>query len=262
MKAITELFLRENFKKGIPGSITLEAGQILTPAASQFLNEKKVTLVSAGNVPKEPAAKVCTEPIELKEQPRGYESQTRYVSAGEGGMFTEKPEHMTQLKGKLLVSKIHPRIVFRGKMDSLQSDILLLQHREKGNKALAADLEEILLWSRNVLKAEVLEQELEQMPVLGLKDEELRAQSHNPKKYFKIGHILPSADMERTTLELNCLRTRVREAELSAITAFTREYQIERKDIIQALNRMSSAVYIMMLRVQAGGYTPGGVGNE
>lgn len=263
MKAITELSLRQSFKKGIPDSIELEKGQILTPSAAQFLNEKKVKLVQAGTPPPEASGKqIEAKVVTSKKNPPGYERQTQYISAGDGGIFTAKPEHMTQLKGKLLVPKSHPRIVFRGKIDTLQAEILLLQHKSRKNQVLAGDLEEILIWTRNILKAEVLEQELEQEPILGLNGEELRAQSHNPKKHFNIGHILPTADMSGTTLELNRIRALVREAELVAVTAFAGEYRIERKDIIQALNRMSSAVYVMMLRTQAGIYRLSGVENE
>ena len=43
----------------------------------------------------------------------------RYIDAVTGEALAEKPEHMTQLCGNRLVSKTHPRIVFRGKLDSL-----------------------------------------------------------------------------------------------------------------------------------------------
>ena len=36
-----------------------------------------------------------------------------------GGFLTEKPEHMTHLNGDFLVVKDHPRIIFRGKLDTL-----------------------------------------------------------------------------------------------------------------------------------------------
>ena len=47
----------------------------------------------------------------------------RYRLLG-GGYAEEKPEHMTHLDGTTLVPKTHPRIVFRGKMDSLEARLL------------------------------------------------------------------------------------------------------------------------------------------
>ena len=51
-------------------------------------------------------------------------------------------------------------------------------------------------------------------------------------------------------------RAQVREVELAAAEAFTQENKIFRPDIIQALNRLSSAVYIMMLKQGSGCYAP------
>ena len=48
-----------------------------------------------------------------------------------GGYVEEKPEHMTHLNGDVLVPKNHPRIVFRGKMDKLEAELLLCQLADK-----------------------------------------------------------------------------------------------------------------------------------
>ena len=45
-------------------------------------------------------------------------------------------------------------------------------------------------------------------------------------------------------LQLNRLRTQIRETELAAAAAFGRD----REDILRALNRLSSLVYILMLQ--------------
>ncbi|MCD8499300.1 MAG: ATP-binding protein, partial [Clostridiales bacterium] len=51
----------------------------------------------------------------------------RFVDFETGSFYLEKPEHMTHLHGNVLVPKNHPRIVFRGKLDSLQAQIVLAQ---------------------------------------------------------------------------------------------------------------------------------------
>ena len=50
-------------------------------------------------------------------------------------------------------------------------------------------------------------------------------------------------------MELNRLRTRVREAEIAAIRALP-----ERTDILRAMNRLSSAVYVIFCRQLSGWY--------
>jgi ethanolamine utilization cobalamin adenosyltransferase len=52
-------------------------------------------------------------------------------------------------------------------------------------------------------------------------------------------------------LQLNFLRTQIRETELAAVNAFK---QTEDYGIVQALNRLSSAAYLMFCRVLAGSY--------
>ena len=46
-----------------------------------------------------------------------------------GGFITEKPEHMTHLHGDVLVSKTHPRILFRGAMDTLEAELKSVRER-------------------------------------------------------------------------------------------------------------------------------------
>ena len=54
-----------------------------------------------------------------------------------GGYVEEKPEHMTHLNGDVLVPKNHPRIVFRGKMDTLESELILCQLADKALEDIA-----------------------------------------------------------------------------------------------------------------------------
>ncbi len=53
---------------------------------------------------------------------------------------------------------------------------------------------------------------------------------------------------------LNVLRTQVREAEVLAAAAFHEPDGFRRTDIIEALNRLSSALHIMMCRELSGYY--------
>ncbi len=253
MKVITELFLRQQFRKKIPETFEVADEQILTPSAAQFLNEKSVEVLKVCRIK---VVEITSEPFLKKEKIPEYRKESKYVSAVDGGRYESKPEHMTQLHGNRLVSKDHSAIIFRGKLDSFQSAVLLQQHKASENERpkLVNDLEEILQRSRDIMKAEVTDWKIENFKMLGLSDSELREHSHNPKKYFGTGHLLPSYEMGEIILGLNSLRSMVREVEITSIAALKDNYQVSKPYIIQTLNRMSSAIYIMMLKEKSGKY--------
>ena len=259
MKVISESYLRDQFRKAVPETFRLEEGQILTPSASQFLGEKGVKLEREGadapsksetSAPAQTKAETAVAP-EVKEAPK-----PKYVSASDGGLYHDKPEHMTQLSGNRLVVKDHPRIQFRGRLDSCQAEICLLQAKahEAGLSKLVEDLAEIMAWTSEIMRADVLDAVMPDKPILGLSDAELRDHSHNPKKHYGCGHLLPDWEMGLMALELNRLRALIREMEVSAVSAFKGDFELEKPGIVQALNRMSSAIYIMMLKEKSGMY--------
>lgn len=230
-RVITESFLRRNFLHKIPDNFHLQDNQILTPAAAQFLRERKVCLLRGSTTAESGKAK--------------------YVAAEGSATYAEKPEYLTQLTGNQLVSKDHPRIIFRGLLDQFQAEIFLLQQQleRAGNVALSQNLGELLDRAREILRAEVVGKELPQRNLLGFSAAEIRDRSHQTQKYFGLKHLEISAQMDPTLLALNRLRTLIRQVELAAVTAFSRDGQVERTDIIQALNRLSSVIYVMMLTV-------------
>ena len=259
MKAITESYLRERFRTGLPDAFPVKTGQILTPSAAQYLGEHRVAVVRQDRGQTGLDLKEETIPKtspELKTAGEGRESTAKYKSAGDNRVFEKKPEYITQLRGNLLVPKDHPRIRLRGKLDSLQSFTLMLlcQAEQEKRKGFFKDLNEILEWVREILKSEVIEKPIKKRTVLDHTDAELRERSHNPKKFYNMGHLLPEPGMDPMLLQLNKLRSDVREVELTAVAAFKEGVRVDRVDIIQALNRMSSAVYIMMLKFKSGLY--------
>lgn len=167
-----------------------------------------------------------------------------------GGFAEEKPEHMTHLNAEYLVPKTHPRIRFRGAMDTLEAEVLLCQL--EGSRDLQQQLGEVLTLARNILRWEVLEEPVQEMPLLGLGQEQLRAHSHRPQDFYGIPHFMPQVSDGRVVLHLNKVRCAARSAELAAVEAFhDRDGRVTRPDILQALNRMSSALYILMIREKA-----------
>lgn len=166
-----------------------------------------------------------------------------------GGFLEEKPEHMTHLNAQVLVPKNHSRILFRGKMDTLEAELILCQ---QADKALEKPVGEILALARQIIRCDVLEEKLQWDTLCGLTEQEQRRHSHFPQEYYGQPHFMPQAQDGPVIARLNRARCAAREAELSAVTAFSdREGNPTRVDLLRALNRMSSMLYILMVRKKA-----------
>ena len=204
----------------------LGKGDTLTPGARDYLSRERIEVL--------PAEQAKPEEYRLTN----------------GAVLREKPEHMTHLKGNLLVLKTHPRIALRGRMDSLEAELLLCQlNCEKWR----AELGEILALARNLIRWEVLDEPAPEGKLCGLTAEELRSRSHRPQDYYGQPHFMPEATDGAVILHLNRCRTAARAAELAAAAAFTDENgNCTREDILRSLNRMSSMLYILMIREKAG----------
>ena len=203
----------------------LKAGDTLTSEARDFLNGERIEILPADQARKEEQALLT------------------------GGFVREKPEHMTHLNGDVLVHKSHRRIRFRGAIDSLEAEILLCQQHFP---ELEASLQEILTLARMVIRCDVLETPLVKTQLCGLDEQQLRRQSHFPQEYFGIPHFMPESGDTPKILRLNRLRCMARNTELLGVDAFCdRDGNPTRTDILQALNRMSSMLYILMLREKA-----------
>ncbi len=167
-----------------------------------------------------------------------------------GGFLEEKPEHMTHLHGDVLVPKDHPRIVFRGKMDTLEAELILCQ---LSAPHLVSPVGEVLALARNLIRWEVMEEPAQVGTLCGLTEEQQRKRSHFPQDYYGQPHFMPSAGDGMAIARLNRARCAAREAELAAVAAFKdREGKPVRVDILQALNRMSSMLYILMVQEKSG----------
>ena len=164
-----------------------------------------------------------------------------------GGFCEEKPEYMTHLHGDVLVPKTHPRIAFRGSIDLLEAELILCKL-----KTDIAPLQEVLELARRLIRCDVLDEPVGDIHLGGLTEAEQRRRSHFPQEVYGIAHFMPEAeDGERIAL-LNRCRALCRKAELAACHAFAdRDGNPSRPDILQALNRMSSFLYILMLEEKA-----------
>lgn len=255
MGVLTESQVRKEIRNN-KDNITeyyIEKGQIVTPLAKSYLAEKNIELKYVDDV-----SNISNINNENKEVIKDIikEESYKYTTVF-GAKLNEKPEHMTHLNGNLLVFKDHKRIILRGKVDSLESKILEVQVlcNKKNMCKLVNDLQEILEFVRKIMRCEVLEEKLDSFKLLGLSEKGLREQSHNPKKYFGIGHEFPTYEMGEEVVLINSIRSATREVELCAYEAFKGEYgQVEREDLIKALNRLSSAFWIMIYKIRTGQY--------
>ncbi len=165
-----------------------------------------------------------------------------------GGFTEEKPEHMTHLHSDMLVPKTHPRIVFRGAMDTLEAELLWCAHKLPTQRK---ELEEILTLARMIIRCDVLDTPVPDQPLCGLTMEQLRAHSHRPQEFYGQPHFMPESADGETVLLLNRARSTAREAELKAAAAFQDENGLPtREDILKSLNRMSSMIYILMIKAK------------
>ena len=222
----TEDMVRQNLRNRQGKRVFyLGKGDTLTPGARDWLTQERIAVL----------------PAEMA-KPDGY----RLLC---GAVLTEKPEQMTHLNGEILVSKTHPRIEFRGKMDTLEAELLLCQ--PELNPDMAKKVGQVLEFARQLIRWDVLEEPVPAGTLCGLTEEEQRQRSHRPQDYYGQPHFMPSATDGMAILRLNRARCAAREAELAAVRAFTdREGNPTRLDILRAMNRMSSMLYILMIELK------------
>ena len=259
MAVITEGDIRKLIQSGSlseKDDFYIDHHTILTPSAKSYLIEKDITMKYKEEISSiEPDTSKVTVVEEKVIQP-AEESEVIYETMF-GGKLTTKPEHMTHLRGNLLVFKNHPRIALRGAIDTLESEIIIGQiiAGKLDKSQIVDDLEEIIRFIRKLLRCEVSGDPVGDFLIHGLNEKDLREQSYHPSKYFGIRHFLPTHKHGEMVAYLNKLRTLTRKTELIAYNAFRDEYgQVSRPDIIQAFNRLSSLFWIMMFKELSGKY--------
>lgn len=187
----------------------------LTPSARDFLNRERIEILP---------------PEQAKPQ---------VWKLLNGGYCESKPEGMTHLNGDTLVPKNHPRIRFRGAVDTLEAELLLCGEATG----------EVLELARRLIRCDVLNEPVGDITLCGLSESEQRKRSHFPQDYYGIPHFMPDFSDTPQLLQLNKARCAARAAELAAVDAFVDPDGIpQRPDILQAMNRLSSMLYLLMLQ--------------
>ena len=203
----------------------LGKGDHLTPGARDWLTKERIQVLAA----------------ELA-KPEEY----RLLN---GAVFREKPEHMTHLHGNVLVPKTHPRIRFRGKIDGLEAELVLCQ---LDDEKWRGQLGEILTLARKIIRCDVMNKPVPEEKLCGLTMAQLRQRSHRPQDFYGQTHFMPEYTDGRLILQLHRCRSTARAPEPAAVRAFARKGEApQREDILKAMNRISSMLYILMLQQKA-----------
>ena len=228
MKILTEADVRTGYFIRQQREFSVEAGAIVTREAKNFIEKYGLSLTEGA--PPSPAV-----------VPQAKSS---------------KPEHMTHISGQELVLKNDDRILFRGKLDSMEAQVLkaVMQAQKYGSRVVADALLEALALLRRVMAADVKNEPLGKWTFLGLDAAQLREQSHHPEQYFGVPHQAPMPEYGFAAMELNLLRTQTRELELAFSRAFLQGDKMTRPDIAEFLNRLSSGFYILYCRALSGAF--------
>lgn len=256
---ITEAWLRERYSMAEGTELHLPADALLTPAARSLISDRRlkvryvdergqVFVDSVGNSTNgdTPEHKRIHP---LTDAERAHAMHCTLCKQA----VQKKPDTLTHLNADTLVSKNDPRIRFRGSLDVAISQAVWVQAEliEKGD-AVPAALKQCLADIRsalgNVLRAEVTGEPLHPIHMGEFNEEDIHRLSHAPLKYLGHDHIVPEASHGLTVARLNLVRASIRTAELSAAQIYvSQDFDISRPDIMQGLNRLSSAVYVLMI---------------
>jgi ethanolamine utilization cobalamin adenosyltransferase len=251
---VTESWLRERFSLAPGSEIHLPENGRLTPSARTLLEERQIRIKYLDD-----AGRAFVETTGSGEEPAlrrvpvltGKNERNVATCLLCSQPLTTKPDTLTSLDGKALVAKNDPRLKLRGKLDTAIARAVWIQTEfapEGGKTPLAHWLADVRSALGRVLKAEVSGEAMPPVVMGEFDDAAIHAISHSPLKYIGHDHIVPEAGHGVQVARLNLLRAEIREAELLAADVFIdRDFKVSRPDIMQALNRLSSAVYVLML---------------
>ena len=162
---LTEEDVRQRCELGQGGEFRLQAGERLTPAATELLRSRNCRVILPGQCTVEAAPVEEAKPA---------------APAAEEASFPDG----TYLDADTVVSKSHPRIFLRGKLDTLISSTVLVQTGFDGNNKLPAvlrnGLSDINVWLWQILQAEVSGEAVPAQSLCGMNAEAIRLVSHDP----------------------------------------------------------------------------------
>jgi ethanolamine utilization protein EutL len=189
-------------------------------------------------------------------------SEGKFRALASGERFATKPDHLTHLRDdESLVPKTDRRIVARGKLDLLQSALLDAQvvADADGARALVGELGELLELARALVGAEVTGRPVPPPVLWGMTGLEIRDATHHTHEVYGVPFMYPDVRQGPVMAKLAMARAIAREAEVAMLAAFPPAGGLTtappgRADLAEALNRISSALYLLAVRYVAGVY--------
>lgn len=242
---ITEAWLRAHHTLSEGAEIHLPVGARLTPSARELLESRRLRIKYL-----DAQGSVFVEDEHQQPQPvhglTSRETQPEACCELCRQPVAKKPDALTHLSADKMVAKSDPRLGFRAALDSTIALAVWLQiELAEPWQPWLADIRSRL---GNIMRADAMDEPLAAQTIVGLSEEQLHRLSHQPLRYLDHDHLVPEASQGRDAALLNLLRTKVRETETVAAQVFiTHRFDVLRPDILQALNRLSSTVYVMML---------------
>lgn len=163
-------------------------------------------------------------------------------------------EAQTLLNANEVVGKDCAQIALRGEIDSIYARAVHLcaYARQYDYMDLLGNLEDILRVIRKLMYSEATGTPPEVEHIMGLDLDEVRRASHHPESELGVPGYMPDEHTDEMSALLNILRADIRRAERAAVCAGTGHPPNEGIQLV--LNRLSSAVYILMLENRAERY--------
>lgn len=256
-KFLTEKELRENFSLAWGTEIHLPFNTKLTPSASQYLTDRKIRVkfidehgevFIKDNIKSDKSTAKKVHPLTTSDQ-KGEELHCSLCN----NKIENKSDVLTWLDSNNLVPKNHPRIAFRGKLDNMISYCVLVQNEFQnfsGPDIIKKYLSDLRSYMGSILRAEVKDEKINNLFMGEFDADAIHKMSHNPLKYLGYDHIVPELNHGKWIALLNYLRAIVREAEVYAANLYIDPaLRVTRPDILNSLNRLSSAIYVLMIMV-------------
>lgn len=247
---LTEEQVRERCHAG--GEFRLASNERLTPSAVEFLRGNNCKIIEGAGAkpatPVEPPTPAPSAPTtsSAPTAPATPVADPTPTAPADPAPATAKSVDLTWLDAQTQVSKSHPRIFLRGRLDTLIAETVLVQTSLAGgshvSEAIKNGLADINAWIWQILQAEVSGNPLPEQTMCGMNTAVLRQVALDPVKYLNQGHIMPDPSLGPCVALLNWLRARVREVEVSAV-----QVNLDRQDLLESLDALSSAVYVLML---------------
>jgi len=206
---LTEIELRDRVKReGHIDAITVDPNTLITPAAAQYARNKVSRLFM------ETQTKVFPKNSSKVKKNRSI-SLILIIKT----LFRNSSSHQVKRDARFTSGSY-----YQGSSDC----------QGGRDDETSCDLEQLLAYTRQLLRNELTGEEIPELKLFGLSEEEIHEYSHHPFKKIGVNHLIPSHHMGQIIAELNYLRTVVRQVELAACDVYmNNDGTVEREDIIR-----------------------------